>query len=208
MQMRQSDDFEAKTRTLLNEHGQTLITLAQESIRHGLVFGKPAPIDLAAFPSAITAPGACFVTLKKNGQLRGCIGSAKAQRPLAADVNNNAFATAFRDHRFSPLKEDERNRLDLSISVLSPSSPMSIISEKDLLEQLRPQIDGLIIEDKSMRALFLPSVWQQLPEPEQFLGSLKGKAGMITDHWSPTFKAWRFITAGISNKEKGISIGV
>ncbi|MBT4934882.1 MAG: AmmeMemoRadiSam system protein B [Rhodospirillaceae bacterium] len=193
-----SEDFEARTRTLLDEHGVTLLALASDSINHGLADGTPAPINLVDFPAAITAPGASFVTLKKNGQLRGCIGSAQAHRPLVTDVTDNAFASAFRDHRFSPLMVDELVGLELSISVLSPSSPMSITSEKDLLKQLRPQIDGLIIEDKGMRALFLPSVWRQLPQPEQFLGHLKAKAGMARGHWSPTFKAWRFIAAEIS----------
>jgi MEMO1 family protein len=194
----EADDFEAKTRALLDEHGKTLLALAKDSINHGLAAGSPAPVNLSDFPSAINEPGACFVTLKKNGQLRGCIGSAQARRPLVADVSDNAFASAFRDHRFSPLMEDELDELDISISVLSPSSPMSLTSEEDLLKQLRPHIDGLIIEDKGMRALFLPSVWSQLPKPEQFLGHLKAKAGMANDHWSPTFKAWRFIAAEIS----------
>ncbi|MBC8267712.1 MAG: AmmeMemoRadiSam system protein B [Rhodospirillaceae bacterium] len=193
----EADDFEVKTRALLNEHGEILLSLAHDSINHGLAAGTPAAVNLADFPTAITAPGACFVTLKKNGQLRGCIGSAQTYRPLVADVAENAFASAFRDHRFPPLTVDELVGLDLSISVLSPSSPMSITSEEDLLKQLRPHIDGLIIEDQGMRALFLPSVWSQLPQPQQFLGHLKAKAGMASDHWSPTFKAWRFIAAEI-----------
>jgi len=194
----ENDDFEAKTRALLEEHGAALLKLAKDSINHGLAAGTPAPINLADCPPAITGPGACFVTLKRGGQLRGCIGSAQAHRPLAADVTDNAFASAFRDHRFSPLTPEELDGLDLSISVLSPSSPMAITSEEDLLKQLRAGTDGLIIEDHGMRALFLPSVWEQLPRPEQFLGHLKAKAGMATGHWSPTFKAWRFIAAEIS----------
>lgn len=190
--------FEAKTRALLTQHGGTLLALALDSIRHGLSSGDAATVNLDDYPAALGAPGACFVTLKKNGQLRGCIGSAQAHRPLVADVTANAFAAAFGDHRFAALTEKELDGLDLSISVLSPSSPMAITSEEDLLEQLRPHVDGLIIEDQGSRALFLPSVWEQLPRPEQFLAHLKAKAGMAADHWSPTFKAWRFIAAEIS----------
>jgi hypothetical protein len=193
-----NEDFEAKTRALLDEHGETLLKLADQSIRHGLELASAVPVKLDDYPAALTATGACFVTLKLDGRLRGCIGSAQAYRPLVADVALNAFSSAFRDNRFSPLSDAEMNGLDLSISVLSPSSPMSVTSQADLLAQLRPQIDGLIIEDQGMRALFLPSVWSQLPEPEQFLGHLKTKAGMAADHWSPTFKAWRFITAETS----------
>jgi len=156
------------------------------------------PLDLAEYPDALSAPGASFVTLKKNGQLRGCIGSAQAHQPLALDVPQNAFSSAFRDRRFKPLNPEELYGLDLSISVLSPSSPMTISSQDDLLNQLRPGIDGLIIEDGGKRALFLPSVWSQLPRADQFLGHLKAKAGMPADHFSPNFKAWRFIAAEIS----------
>lgn len=194
----EANDFEAKTRALLDQHGQALLKLAKDSINHGLSAGKPLPVNLSSWPAALTAPGACFVTLKRAGRLRGCIGSAQAHRPLIADVTDNAFASAFRDHRFSPLTSEELDGIDLSISVLSPYSPMSFTSEQDLLKKLRPGTDGLIIEDQGKRALFLPSVWEQLPKPEQFLGHLKAKAGMAADHWSATFKAWRFIAAEIS----------
>lgn len=193
-----AEDFEAKTRALLKEHGNILLRLAAASINHGLASSKPLPVNLGEYPKALSAHGASFVTLKKNGQLRGCIGSAQAHRALAEDVSHNAYSSAFRDHRFKPLTREERNDLSLSISILSPSSPMTFLGEAELLEQLRPGIDGLIIEDKGKRALFLPSVWAQLPKPKQFLSHLKTKAGMAADQFSPAFKAWRFIAAEIS----------
>jgi len=198
----ENDDFEAKTRALLDEYGPALLKLAAESIRHGLASNSALSVDLSDCPTALSAPGACFVTLKRDGQLRGCIGSAQTHRSLVIDVAENAFSSAFRDHRFAPLSLEEMDGLDLSISVLSPSSPMHITSEADLLKQLRPGIDGLIIEDQGKRALFLPSVWQQLPRSDQFLEHLKAKAGMPTGHWSQTFKAWRFIAAEISEAGK------
>lgn len=194
----ESDDFEARTRALLNEHGPALLKLAADNIKHVLDGNKPQSINLDDFPESLRPPGASFVTLKRNGQLRGCIGSAQAYRPLAQDVAENAVSSAFRDRRFKVLTAAELDGLDLSISVLSPSSPMTISSEQDLLEQLRPGIDGLIIEDSGHRALFLPSVWEQLPKPNQFLGHLKAKAGMAVDHWSPNFRAQRFIAAEIA----------
>ncbi len=193
----EADDFETKTHSLLNEHGGTLLKLAAESIKHGLTTTKPLPVNLNKYTEALRVSGACFVTLKRGGQLRGCIGSAQARRPLVADVAENAFSSAFRDHRFKPLKPEELEGLELSISVLSPSSPMMVSDQDDLLAQLRPGVDGLIIEDKGKRALFLPAVWRQLPNPVQFLDHLKAKAGMPSTPVSPTFKAWRFIAAEI-----------
>lgn len=171
--------------------GQILLDLAWNSLRHGLAKGAPAapPADR---PGILARPGAVFVTLKKKGQLRGCIGSVQAWRPLAEDVVDNAFKAAFHDPRFPPLKPEEAEGLDLSLSVLTPPIPMAFKDEADLLGRLRPRIDGLIIEDGGRRALFLPSVWEQLPDRRQFMAHLKAKAGMATDHWSPSFRASTF----------------
>jgi len=167
-----------------------LLALARESITHGLANGRPKPSGTAE--GALAQPGAVFVTLKKDGQLRGCIGSATAWRPLVEDVVDNAFKAAFGDPRFPPLKAEEWASVQMSVSLLTPPSPMTIQNEADLLAQLRPGVDGLIIEDGNRRALFLPSVWEQLPDRRQFLGHLKLKAGMAADHWSPAFRASRF----------------
>ncbi len=152
-------------------------------------------INIANVPNALKTNGASFVTLKTaQGQLRGCMGSVQAHQPLAMDVANNAIKAAFNDHRFKPVSEAERTSLRLSISVLSPQAEMTVRNEGDLLAQLRPGTDGLIIQDGTMRALFLPAVWQEFAEPAVFLAQLKKKAGMAPEHWSPNFKAWRFIT--------------
>ncbi len=193
------DAFGGETKALLARHGETLIRIAAASIEHGLETGKPGL--QGEFHSALAKPGACFVTLKKKGQLRGCIGSLQAHRPLLEDVATNGYSAAFRDHRFGPLKADELADLDLSISVLSDSVPIEFADEADLLAQLRPGIDGLIIQDGGKRALFLPSVWEQLPDKARFMGHLKAKAGMKPDHWSPGFKAWRFVTEEIKASE-------
>jgi AmmeMemoRadiSam system protein A len=187
------EEFGAQTRRLLDAHGPRLLTLAAASIRHGLVRRAPLPVDPAAQPADLRAPGACFVTLNREGRLRGCIGSPQAHRPLALDVAENAYSAAFRDPRFPPLTEAELDGLKLSISVLSPQSPIEFSDEAGLLAALRPHADGLVIADGPHRALFLPSVWEQLPDPHRFLEHLKLKAGMPADHFSPTFKAWRFV---------------
>lgn len=173
--------------------GPTLCQVARASIQSGLKNGQPARINFNGTPpAALTEFGAAFVTLKKNGQLRGCIGSVLAWRPLVEDVLDNAFKAAFKDGRFTPLTAEELPQISLSVSVLTAPSPMTITSQDDLLAQLVPHMDGLIIEDQGKRALFLPSVWDSLPDPGQFLAHLKVKAGLGAQHWSPSFQASRF----------------
>lgn len=191
------DDFEAKTKALLNQFGPTFLNIAGASIEHGIAKNSAINVDLKSFPPQLQHIGACFVTLTKNGRLRGCIGSPEAHRPLVQDIAHNAYRAARHDPRFPPLEAAEIKDIHVSISVLSPQTPMTITSESDLLEQLRPGIDGLVIADNQMRALFLPSVWEQLPKPEDFLSRLKLKAGMKADHWSDTFTAHRFIVGEV-----------
>ncbi|MEQ9558977.1 MAG: AmmeMemoRadiSam system protein B [Rhodospirillales bacterium] len=186
-------DFAAQTKALLTRHGAALVRLAASSIERGLETGQPLMPNLSAAAADLAIPGACFVTLKKNGQLRGCIGSPEAHRPLLTDVAVNAYAAAFRDPRFPKLEASELPQVTLSISVLSPQAPMTVRDEADLLSQLRPGVDGLVIADGGKRALFLPSVWDQLPDKRAFLAHLKRKAGMAADHWSPAFQARRFV---------------
>ncbi|MDK9721468.1 MAG: AmmeMemoRadiSam system protein A [Rhodospirillales bacterium] len=172
--------------------GRILVDLARKSIEQGLAGNRFDDAALAGLPKDLDRPGAVFVTLKKKGDLRGCIGSPLAWRPLGQDVVENAYKAAFEDPRFPPLAESEWKDVDLSVSVLTPPKPMSFKDEADLLSQLRPGIDGLIIEDGGRRALFLPSVWESLSDPKTFLVHLKVKAGLPSAHWSPHFKANRF----------------
>ena len=193
-----SGDFTDTTRALLDRHGDTLLRLAARSIQHGLEHGKPLSIHGPDFGPELGRTGACFVSLKRDGNLRGCIGTAEAKRPLSVDVAENAFRAAFKDPRFPALTAKEMDGTDLSISVLSPQTPITFSGEADLLAQLQPGIEGLIIEDAGRRALYLPSVWAQLPTPETFLQHLKVKAGLAKDHWSDGFRAWRFTAEEIS----------
>lgn len=187
-------DFEAQTKQLLRDHGERLIEIGVSSIRRGFEKDAPQQVTLENIPSVMRENGACFVTLKTaEKQLRGCIGSPVAHQPLVVDVTTNAQKAAFKDPRFKQVTKNEFETLRLSISVLSPQAPMTFSDEADLLKQLRPNIDGLVISDGNRRALFLPLVWEQLPDPKTFLAHLKRKAGMSLDHWSSTFKANRFI---------------
>ncbi len=171
-----------------------LLEIAKASIRAGLADKAPPRIDLKPFPPEFSEPRATFVTLELDSRLRGCIGSLSAVRPLAEDIVQNAFAAAFRDQRFPPVTAEELERLDIHISLLTPSEPLAFTSEADLLRQIVPGVDGLVLEDRGQRGTFLPSVWESLPEPEQFLAHLKRKAGLPENHWSDTVKVWRYRT--------------
>jgi len=167
-----------------------LLDLARRSIAQAFETA-PGPLTVAGLPE-IHANGASFVTLKKDGQLRGCIGSAQAWRPLGEDVADNARRAAFNDPRFSPLTAEEWPQVRLSLSLLTAPEPMQVTSRDDLLRQLRPHVDGLILEDGAHRSLFLPAVWEQLPTAEDFVAHLLHKGGLPPSHWSPSMKAWRF----------------
>lgn len=171
---------------------QTLLTLARHSIAHGISHHTPLPIDMEKQPDAFLKLAACFVTLKKHGELRGCIGTLEAYRPLIEDVLENAFAAAFRDPRFSPVSADELTDITLSISILSQPEPFPVSDEQALLSQLKPGIDGLILRDGYHRATFLPSVWEELPHAADFLLHLKYKAGLPGNYWSDTLTFQRY----------------
>jgi AmmeMemoRadiSam system protein A len=180
--------------SLNKEHQQRLLDLAKSSIQHGLQTGRPLKINLADFPSELTEHRATFVTLQKHHQLRGCIGMLEAVRPLAEDIAENAFLAAFKDPRFPPLADDEFGELAIHLSILTPAEPVSFTSEQNLITQLQPGIDGLILEEGRRRGTFLPSVWEQLPEPEEFLRHLKQKAGLAADYWSENIRIYRYRT--------------
>ena len=144
-------------------------------------------------PFPLDQPCLVALTLESNRRLRGCIGSLKATHPLAADIAHYAHAAAF-DRRFPPIEKDDLEGLGIKISVLSPPVPMQAESEADLVSQLRPGIDGLIIKDGKKRATFLPSVWKGIPAPRRFVRELAKKTGWPAGHWSATVRAWRYTT--------------
>jgi len=141
----------SSTKTFDDEQRATLLQLARASIAQGLSGRGPLAVDVADYPGPLRQARASFVTLHLDGQLRGCIGSLEAYRPLLEDIAENAWAAAFRDPRFPPLTQAEQPRLALDISVLSPARPMDFDSEQDLIAQLRPGIDGLILERGAQR---------------------------------------------------------
>lgn len=174
---------------LSRDEKRQLLVMARASITSQL-HGKPLPALSAS--SRLQQTDACFVTLKIRGELRGCIGSLTAHRSLQEDVIHNARAAACKDPRFSPLTIAELAQVEISISVLATPEPFAVASEAELLQTLRPGIDGLVLEDGPYRATFLPAVWVQLPSPADFIVQLKRKAGLRADYWSPTLSFKRY----------------
>jgi len=166
------------------EKGRILLPIARATISQAL--GQPMEADEGAV--WLKEPGACFVTLTQQDQLRGCIGSLEARRPLIEDVKANAYAATFCDPRFSLLTPAEMDYTEVEISLLSPMQPMTFKNEWDALEQLRPGIDGVLFECGHYRSTFLPQVWEQLPECEIFMAHLKRKAGLPANFWAQDVK--------------------
>ncbi len=171
--------------------------VARQSVFSGFNKGRPLEVKMEDYPETLQQKKATFVTLNINHNLRGCIGTLEAYRPLVEDVAHNAYAAAFSDPRFPPLDPAEFEKLEYHISVLSDTSPMQFDSEADLLNQIRPGIDGLVLEDKGYRGTFLPSVWEQLPDKEEFLAHLKQKAGLPASYWSDTLKVSRYTVESV-----------
>lgn len=175
---------------------ETLLALARASIRAGLG-GERLRVEVEEFSPALAEQRASFVTLNLAGQLRGCMGTLEARRALVLEVVEMAHAAAYRDPRFPALGVEEFARIELHISVLSRPEPLVFASEEALLSQLRPGVDGLILSERYARSTFLPSVWEQLPEPREFLGRLKEKAGLGPDHWSDAIRVERYTAESI-----------
>ncbi len=174
-----------------------LLRLARTSIDATLALGAaagPAPFTAQPLEPELTVRRSSFVTLHRGEELRGCCGTLDAPRPLAEDVWRNAWAAAFNDYRFPRLTAAEWPQVSLHLSLLTAPEPLDVISEEQLLAQLRPSIDGLILENETGRATFLPAVWEQLAEPALFVRHLKLKAGWPAGYWSPRVRAYRYVT--------------
>lgn len=171
-----------------DELGTALLQLARGAI--GGHFGIP-PAEVPNLP-ALREPGATFVTLMQGKQLRGCIGSLAACQPLADNVRDNACSAAFRDPRFAPLSNREWAETRVEVSLLTKPEPMQFKDEADALAQLRPGVDGVVFSACGRRSTFLPQVWEQLPEPAEFMTHLKMKAGLPADYWGDDVELERY----------------
>ncbi len=185
--------------TYSDEEKKMLLKIAHEAILFGLEKNAEMQLNTAEYSNNLQEEKASFVTLHLDHQLKGCIGSLQAHQPLAEDVAHNAYAAAFLDPRFSPVTSAEFPKLSFHISVLNKPEPMSFTSEEDLVRQLRPGIDGLILTDEFYKGTFLPSVWEELSDAALFIKHLKQKAGLSPDYWSDTIQVERYTVESISN---------
>jgi hypothetical protein len=172
----------------LDEAGRTLLSIARDSIENTLLSKAKAK------PSSpwLAQAGATFVTLTKNGELRGCIGSLEPARALGDDVAQNALGAAFRDPRFPAMSAAEWPQCRVEVSLLSTPKPLRFADEADLISQIEAGEDGLIIEADGRRGTFLPQVWENIPETRAFLGELLRKAGLAADTRITRCKLWRY----------------
>ena len=170
------------------EQGKILLPIARAAISRAL------DVPRAADENApwLAEHGACFVTLTQYGELRGCIGTLQAHRPLLDDVKSNAVSAVLRDPRFAPLSAVELDITTVEISLLSSTRAMEVQHEADALAQLRPGVDGIVFEYLHYRSTFLPQVWEQLPHPQHFMTHLKRKAGLPDNFWAEEVKLSRY----------------
>ena len=167
--------------------GQVLVQLARQTLMQEL--GGTIPPDesekvqKSLLDQCYQTYCGTFVTLKINDQLRGCIGNLTANEPLSEGVRRNAINAAFHDPRFPPLTKKELEKVDIEVSILTEPQPLEYVDGEDLLTRLRVDIDGVIIRKGHASATFLPQVWEQLPDPEEFLEHLCMKAGLSSDAW-------------------------
>jgi len=184
-----------------DDQALTLIALARQAIAKRLGIGSSTPeIEKSDW---LNHTAASFVTLTLDGRLRGCIGTLESHRSLIDDVQANAIAAAFYDPRFPALSADEFRGLKIEISLLSAMQPLAVSSESDALAAIRPGIDGVVLAYGFHKGTFLPQVWEQLPEPVQFMAQLKLKAGLSADFWHPDVRLFVYQVEKI--KEAGAS---
>ena len=174
--------------TKLSDAGNILLPIARSSISRALGVAHDASEDAGW----LNQPGASFVTLTQYHQLRGCIGTLEAHRPLLLDIKANAHAAAFEDPRFSPLTEKELGYTAIEVSLLSAMQALQFADERDALAQLQPGIDGVVFQFGRYRGTFLPQVWEQLPDASVFMAHLKHKAGLHPGFWDDDVRLYRY----------------
>jgi len=171
------------TNQLSGEEQKLLLETARNAIWKELNKEEKLPLVIDEYSPILQEKGACFITLKKKGVLRGCVGSIEVVQPLIRDVRDRAVAAAFQDYRFPPLTLPEFDEIRIEISRLTQPCILNYEDAEDLINKLRPQIDGVILRYQTRRATFLPQVWEQLPNPELFLNRLCIKMGLDQTAW-------------------------
>ena len=168
---------------LTSKEQEILLKEARRALELG-VAGEPlAPFNLETYSDKLCEPGATFVTLTIRGQLRGCVGTLEAYQPLIEDVREHAIAAALQDYRFPAVRIEEVPKILIEISRLTKPVLLGYHDASDLVEKLRPGIDGVVLKDGLRRATFLPQVWHKIPKTTEFLSHLCEKMGSSSDLW-------------------------
>jgi AmmeMemoRadiSam system protein A len=167
--------------------GALLVAIAREAIER-----EPPPGASWREAPWLREPGASFVTLKLDGELRGCIGTIDPRRPLGEDVAANGRAAAYRDPRFPPVSDHERPNLGIEVSVLSPRASFAAGSEAEAVAALRPGTDGIYLQYRDRTSTFLPQVWESIDDPLEFLVALRRKAGLPARFWDEEVRLSRY----------------
>jgi uncharacterized protein len=188
-----------ETMRLPHDAGSVLLPIARAAIAAELGRDYAAVTDAAW----LRGSGACFITLMQQNRLRGCIGTLRAHRALVEDVHHNAIAAAFRDPRFTPVTLTELEAISVEVSVLSPMAPLAFRSERDVLDLLRPGVDGLVFEYGRHESTFLPQVWERFTDPAEFMAHLKYKAGLPPDFWDGEVKLHRYTVTKWRDTDNG-----
>jgi len=174
--------------------------VARASIAYGIAEGKRMRLSCEDYAPRLQLQRACFVTLRIEGGLRGCVGCLEPRDALVCEVARAAYSAAFKDPRFDPVSSSELDLLQFHVSVLTPPKPMHFSDERSLLEQLRPGVDGLVLRSGSRSGTFLPQVWENIPEPKDFLRQLRLKAGLPANYWSDSLTVERYQTESFGAK--------
>lgn len=181
-------------------YGENLLEIAKTSVEKAVRRGGTYSPSRRHYPEQLFDKGASFVTIYKNGELRGCVGSVLPRTAIALDIAANAYAAAFEDSRFSPVTAEELPQLSYEVSLLSGFEKISYANEAEVLRKIKPSIDGIVIRDGNRQGVFLPSVWRQIPQPDEFFKQLKIKAGMNPNYWNNRINVYRFRTVEIKNE--------
>ncbi|OPZ77858.1 MAG: hypothetical protein BWY78_00840 [Alphaproteobacteria bacterium ADurb.Bin438] len=179
---------------LVNNFGSEIVQIAIDSIAMGLIDEGPLKIDLDDVPEELRAKGSCFVTIYKGGNLRGCVGTIFPNKSLAEDISANAHNAAFNDKRFDEIDVDELLDGDVvvSVSVLSPLVKVDCANNDELLTKITMGEDGVVMIDGKIVSVFLPQVWDTIPDKRIFINELKTKAGVDKNYWSDTVNFYKF----------------
>lgn len=178
-----------------------LLAIARDTIRAHLRGESDSVQEYPALTSALRVERGVFVTLTQRAALRGCIGTIEADTPVARAVADSAYGAAFRDPRFPQLLAAELSVTTIEISVLTPMEPLAVASRAALISRLQPGVDGLLLQDGRHRSTFLPKVWEQLPDPCEFLDQLLAKADLPPGHWSPSLRIHRYQTVSFDDSD-------